>query len=524
MSHIFLSYSKVDIEFARHVRQLLEDSGFSVWMDETSLVPSDRWWSAIEQNIRTCAAFVVIMSPDGQTSRWVERELLLAERKDVDKPVFPVLYKGEVWARLADLQYESMRAGTAASLTSQFVQRLEVYASRFTGSLPPPQFDEMNTYDDDPYEEADWVTEDDDPEPVSRDLVLFQPSDFGVSSSAPAASSAFQIVIPPSPQPAVVKRSSSSSGMFILLLIGLAVLAFAALAAGVAIIGSTGLFNMLMSTPTYAPNPTAASYFNQGYTAAQNDAYADALNAFTQAIMSDPNYAFAYFWRGYVNGKQRYFQSALEDYTRAITLDPFYATAYNNRCFVYNELSNYQQAIADCTRSIELDPSSFSPWNNRCYAYKNFSDYERAVTDCLRATAIDPTAPAPYVFIGEAYYHLGRYQDSLYNYQRYVELQPSALTSYTGRITELQIMLGIITPTPTPNICILTAQNDINIRSSPDTSSSTNIIGQMAASETRTALYYRNVDTYIWYQLSGGGWVRSDVVTETSPCYSLPYG
>ena len=75
MDHLFVSYSKKDIRFARHLRKLLEDEGFGVWMDESKLVPSEQWWPAIERNIDSCAAFLVIMSANSKGSRWVEREI-----------------------------------------------------------------------------------------------------------------------------------------------------------------------------------------------------------------------------------------------------------------------------------------------------------------------------------------------------------------------------------------------------------------------------------------------------------------
>src|SRR5438477_5300877 len=100
MAHIFISYSKKDIDFARHLRHLLQDQGFPVWMDETKLVPGDEWWPTIEQNIRSCDAFIVIMSPEARVSKWVQREILLAERPDVNKPIFPMLLAGEAFTRL----------------------------------------------------------------------------------------------------------------------------------------------------------------------------------------------------------------------------------------------------------------------------------------------------------------------------------------------------------------------------------------------------------------------------------------
>jgi len=122
MSHIFISYSKQDIQFARYLKRLLETEGFGVWMDETGLVPSERWWPTIERNIDTCAAFVVIMSSHSKESTWVEREILRAEKKK--KPIFPVLLEGEEWSRLADVQYADMRAGLEATLPVRLLEGL----------------------------------------------------------------------------------------------------------------------------------------------------------------------------------------------------------------------------------------------------------------------------------------------------------------------------------------------------------------------------------------------------------------
>ncbi|MBK8026282.1 MAG: TIR domain-containing protein [Chloroflexi bacterium] len=142
MAHVFISYSKQDIAFARHLRQLLENAGFPVWMDESALVPSERWWRRIEENIRTCGAFIVIMSPNSQASDWVEREILLAER--LRKPIFPLLLAGEAWSRLANIQYVPAEDGLQAGLPDE----LHVGLSRFITPTPgqvqpiPPSLDE----------------------------------------------------------------------------------------------------------------------------------------------------------------------------------------------------------------------------------------------------------------------------------------------------------------------------------------------------------------------------------------------
>ncbi|MCL4249462.1 MAG: SUMF1/EgtB/PvdO family nonheme iron enzyme [Anaerolineae bacterium] len=138
MSHIFISYSKNDIAFARHLRRLLEAEGFSVWMDETRLVPAERWWPTIEANIRSCAAFIVIMSGHSKQSVWVEREVLVAEEEDVKKPIFPILLAGKRWARLAEKQYEDMTGGVNAALSPRLIGGLAQYAPRTREPAPPP--------------------------------------------------------------------------------------------------------------------------------------------------------------------------------------------------------------------------------------------------------------------------------------------------------------------------------------------------------------------------------------------------
>ncbi len=150
MSHIFISYSRQDIVFVRHLKRLLEAHDFPVWIDQTRLEPGQRWWQRIEDNITACAAFIVVMSPTAEESEWVERELLYAER--IDKPIFPVLLGGDYWPRLAEIQYVDMTRGTDAALPLHLIRSLRAlvparisapmaYAMPATmRSAPPAQF------------------------------------------------------------------------------------------------------------------------------------------------------------------------------------------------------------------------------------------------------------------------------------------------------------------------------------------------------------------------------------------------
>ena len=122
MPHIFISYSRQDIDFARYVRSQLEHQGFSVWMDEKRLSAGEDWFDSIITAVDKCVAFVAIMSPEAQKSHWVRSEILRA--LDQNKPTFPILLSGKVFPLLAALQYEDMRKGLNDTLSFTLLDNL----------------------------------------------------------------------------------------------------------------------------------------------------------------------------------------------------------------------------------------------------------------------------------------------------------------------------------------------------------------------------------------------------------------
>jgi hypothetical protein len=94
MQHIFISYSRKDIEFMRHISQQLISRNFTVWTDE-NLTPGTRGWKlAIEKAIEEAGAVVAILSPDAKASEWVDRELEYARIRN--KRVFPLIVRGDL--------------------------------------------------------------------------------------------------------------------------------------------------------------------------------------------------------------------------------------------------------------------------------------------------------------------------------------------------------------------------------------------------------------------------------------------
>ena len=69
----------------------------------------DRWWQTIVRAIEASAAVVVVMTPEAERSRWVEREVLLAEREG--KPIVPLLLRGRAFPLLINVQYVDVTDG-----------------------------------------------------------------------------------------------------------------------------------------------------------------------------------------------------------------------------------------------------------------------------------------------------------------------------------------------------------------------------------------------------------------------------
>jgi CheY-like chemotaxis protein len=118
-AHVFVSYSRADQTYVRDLAQFLAGSDISVWYDY-DIASAERFDIAIREQIDTCSAFIVIMTPESDASDWVAREIARAEAKK--KAIYPVLLRGEVFFRFGHLQYDDVTGGTMPG--ASFVLRL----------------------------------------------------------------------------------------------------------------------------------------------------------------------------------------------------------------------------------------------------------------------------------------------------------------------------------------------------------------------------------------------------------------
>lgn len=93
MEHIFLSYSRKDLDIMRRVRDDLQHHGLPVWTDETLEPGTPIWEFEIANAIEKAACMLVLLTPESKKSIWVSREIGYAEGQDIR--IFPFLVRGD---------------------------------------------------------------------------------------------------------------------------------------------------------------------------------------------------------------------------------------------------------------------------------------------------------------------------------------------------------------------------------------------------------------------------------------------
>jgi formylglycine-generating enzyme required for sulfatase activity len=151
MSHIFISYSKKNREYAQLLASDLRRRGFDIWIDD-QLEPSEDWWRNIRQAIRACAAFTIVMTPESEASHWVQLELLHA--LEFKKPIFPLFRGGDpnplnsdIWSRIANIQFTNVQHGNLPADLWYEKMIARGVPSKFSNglNLTPPQPPAVNS-------------------------------------------------------------------------------------------------------------------------------------------------------------------------------------------------------------------------------------------------------------------------------------------------------------------------------------------------------------------------------------------
>ena len=91
---VFLSHSHHDRAMAGRVAEVLCAHGVSVWLSETNIIGAQQWHDEIGAALKRCDWFIVLLSPEAASSKWVQRELRYALEDDrYNNRIIPIRFR-----------------------------------------------------------------------------------------------------------------------------------------------------------------------------------------------------------------------------------------------------------------------------------------------------------------------------------------------------------------------------------------------------------------------------------------------
>ncbi|MDR0684122.1 MAG: tetratricopeptide repeat protein [Spirochaetaceae bacterium] len=204
----------------------------------------------------------------------------------------------------------------------------------------------------------------------------------------------------------------------------------------VVIAGVNGMTGREISETGYmriAPGDIGRQLLERGDAYADKKDYDRAIEEYTQAILLDPDNAYAYHSRGDAYYWEDDYDRAIADYDQAIRLDPDNAYAYHSRGDAYYWKDDYDRAIADYDQAIRLNPDEDLHYSSRGKAYQWKDDYDRAIADYTQAIRLNPDEDWYYHSRGDAYYAKKDYDRAITDYTQAIRLNPDEDLHYSSR-------------------------------------------------------------------------------------------
>ena len=153
-----------------------------------------------------------------------------------------------------------------------------------------------------------------------------------------------------------------------------------------------------------------------------------AVEAYSQAIELDPNYAPAYFYRGLANIWLEEWRDALADMQQVALLDPAQPFAHHVSGLIYMRQEDYAEAVAAYGSAIELRPDQLSFRADRAAAYFALGEPADALDDLDAVLLVQPDSAEILFMRGVAHRALENRGQAISDLERALELGlPAAL-------------------------------------------------------------------------------------------------
>jgi tetratricopeptide (TPR) repeat protein/tRNA A-37 threonylcarbamoyl transferase component Bud32 len=166
---------------------------------------------------------------------------------------------------------------------------------------------------------------------------------------------------------------------------------------------------------------------------AQAQRWAEAADAYTEAIKRKGDEAGLWQERGRANLALGRWDEAVRDGTEAVRLDARATAGYNVRAAAYARLGQHERNIADLSELIRLQPESAEARARRGLAYSSVRDYGSAAADLGEAIRLDPGKADYRAARGKLYVRLKQWDRAVADCSEALRLDPKRAECYSDR-------------------------------------------------------------------------------------------
>ena len=146
----FISYSRVNSDFAVRLANDLRSDGFDIWLDQLDIPTGSRWDDELEKALDRCSTFLIVLSPESIKSQNVKDEIGYAI--DAGKHILPVLIENcKIPLRLRRFQFVDFTDDSYRESLAQIKQLLENTSELLKGDKASDKIED----DDDGYDSKD---------------------------------------------------------------------------------------------------------------------------------------------------------------------------------------------------------------------------------------------------------------------------------------------------------------------------------------------------------------------------------
>jgi tetratricopeptide (TPR) repeat protein len=185
-------------------------------------------------------------------------------------------------------------------------------------------------------------------------------------------------------------------------------------------------------------HPEAVAVWNiLGASAAQIGKLDQAINAFREIIVLNPNQASSHYNLGNALKDQGKLEEAIEAYAMALELKPDYEAAQNNlrvALIHQSELSGSRDSDEIAVSTTDELPNSALENADAHFqqgqVYYIFSKLEEAIASYNKALLSNPNFPAAYFNMGLALYHQGKLEEAIKAYKKSLSLKSDYAEAY----------------------------------------------------------------------------------------------